>query len=178
MLILMHPDATGEQVEVVAKKVKDLGFTPHKMPGAQRIAVAITGNPGPVDPAHFSALPGVAEAVSISKPWKLVSRETHPPDTVVSLPGPGGKPSRLGGLQSLFAAYDYCAERGIGNYGGGQFELGVGRGHIQYLASLFHPDAPNDVAPAGFNLPHPPPGLPSSPLAPEPSATGFRWGGS
>jgi L-alanine-DL-glutamate epimerase-like enolase superfamily enzyme len=86
------------------------------------------------------------------------------------------KPSRLGGLRNLLDAFDYCAERGIGNYGGGQFELGVGRGQIQYLASLFHGDAPNDVAPTGFNLPEPPPGLPNSPLAPAPSALGFRWG--
>jgi 3-deoxy-7-phosphoheptulonate synthase len=97
MLIMMHPDATAADVERVAEKVRELGFSPHKMPGAQRIAVAITGNPGPVDPAHFSHLPGVAEAVSISKPWKLVSRETHPHDTVVALPGPDGKPSRIGG---------------------------------------------------------------------------------
>jgi len=86
------------------------------------------------------------------------------------------KPSRLGGLRSLLDAYDYCSGRGIGNYGGGQFELGVGRGQNQYLASLFHPDAPNDVAPTGFNLPDPPADLPSSPLAPVPSAVGFRWG--
>jgi L-alanine-DL-glutamate epimerase-like enolase superfamily enzyme len=85
------------------------------------------------------------------------------------------KPSRLGGLRNLLEAYDYCAERGIGNYGGGQFELGVGRGQNQYLASLFHADAPNDVAPSGYNLPEPPAGLPRSPLAPEPSAIGFRW---
>src|SRR5437764_1190760 len=86
------------------------------------------------------------------------------------------KPSRLGGLRSLLDCYDYCDERGIGAYGGGQFELGVGRGHIQYLASLFHADAPNDVAPAGYNLPATPAGLPSSPLEPSPSRTGFRWG--
>ncbi len=85
------------------------------------------------------------------------------------------KPSRLGGLRNLLDAFDYCARREIGNYGGGQFELGVGRGQIQYLASLFHGDAPNDVAPSGFNLPEPPPGLPESPLAPAPSAVGFRW---
>jgi hypothetical protein len=85
------------------------------------------------------------------------------------------KPSRLGGLGNLLDAYDFCAANEIGNYGGGQFELGVGRGQIQYLASLFHADAPNDVAPADFNLPTPPPGLPSSPLAPTPSAVGFRW---
>jgi L-alanine-DL-glutamate epimerase-like enolase superfamily enzyme len=86
------------------------------------------------------------------------------------------KPSRLGGLRNLLDAYDYCSERGIGNYGGGQFELGVGRGQNQYLASLFHADAPNDVAPTGFNLPDTPAGLPASPLAPAPSALGFRWG--
>jgi L-alanine-DL-glutamate epimerase-like enolase superfamily enzyme len=86
------------------------------------------------------------------------------------------KPSRLGGLRNLLDAYDFCAAHEIGNYGGGQFELGVGRGQIQYLASLFHPDAPNDVAPTGFNLPDPPSGLPSSPLRPAPSAVGFTWG--
>jgi len=86
------------------------------------------------------------------------------------------KPSRLGGLRSLCDAYDYCAERGIGAYGGGQFELGPGRGHIQYLASLFHADTPNDVAPGGYNAPEPPPGLPASPMHPAPSPTGFRWG--
>jgi L-alanine-DL-glutamate epimerase-like enolase superfamily enzyme len=87
------------------------------------------------------------------------------------------KPSRLGGLRNLLDAFDYCAARGIGNYGGGQFELGVGRGQIQYLASLFHSDAPNDVAPSGYNLPEPPAGLPPSPLAPAPAPIGFRWGG-
>jgi L-alanine-DL-glutamate epimerase-like enolase superfamily enzyme len=85
------------------------------------------------------------------------------------------KPSRLGGLRNLLGAYDYCAERDIGNYGGGQFELGVGRGHIQYLASLFHADAPNDVAPSGYNLPEPYEGLPASPLTAAPDPVGFRW---
>jgi len=85
------------------------------------------------------------------------------------------KPSRLGGLRNLLDAYDYCAKQGIGNYGGGQFELGVGRGQIQYLASIFHADAPNDVAPTGFNLPQTPADLPSSPLPATPAAEGFRW---
>ena len=86
------------------------------------------------------------------------------------------KPSRFGAIRGLFGAYDYLAEHGIGAYGGGQFELGPGRGHIQYLASLFHPDTPNDVAPGGYNAPEPGPGLPLSPLEPVPSAVGFRWG--
>ena len=52
----------------------------------------------------------------------------------------------------------------MGAYGGGQYELGVGRGQIQYLAALFHPDAPNDIAPAGYDALDPEPGLPASPL--------------
>jgi hypothetical protein len=85
------------------------------------------------------------------------------------------KPSRFGGLRSLLDAYDWLAERRIGAYGGGQFELGPGRGHIQYLASIFHPDTPNDVAPTGFNLSDPPAGLPEPPLEPQIAETGFRW---
>jgi L-alanine-DL-glutamate epimerase-like enolase superfamily enzyme len=85
------------------------------------------------------------------------------------------KPSRIGGLAKLCATYDYCAEHQIDAYGGGQFELGVGRGQAQYLASLFHAGTPNDLAPSGYNVNDPPPGLPSSPLGPRPSETGFRW---
>jgi L-alanine-DL-glutamate epimerase-like enolase superfamily enzyme len=86
------------------------------------------------------------------------------------------KPSRVGGLEHLCEMYDYCETNEIRAYGGGQWELGVGRGHIQYLASLFHPDTPNDVAPVGYNQAEPPPGLPESPMQPVPSATGFQWG--
>jgi hypothetical protein len=60
-------------------------------------------------------------------------------------------------------------------YGGGMGELGVGRGQIELLAALFHADAPNDVAPSAYNEDDPPGGLPASPLAPRPEATGFRW---
>jgi L-alanine-DL-glutamate epimerase-like enolase superfamily enzyme len=84
------------------------------------------------------------------------------------------KPSRFGSVRALFAAYDFCAERGMGAYGGGQYELGVGRGQIQYLAALFHADAPNDIAPAGYDALDPEPGLPESPLTPDPEPTGFR----
>ncbi|MDB4965577.1 MAG: phospho-2-dehydro-3-deoxyheptonate aldolase [Myxococcales bacterium] len=98
MLILMHATASPLEVDAVAAKVRSLGFEPHKMPGAQRIAVAITGNPGPVDPAHFQHMGGVAEAVSISKPFKLASRETHPHDTVISIQtATAAGPSRIGG---------------------------------------------------------------------------------
>ena len=86
------------------------------------------------------------------------------------------KPSRIGGLAKLCATYDYCAEHRIGAYGGGQFELGPGRGQAQYLASVFHPDTPNDLAPVGYNEDDPPPGLPTSPLQPAADPAGFRWG--
>ena len=66
------------------------------------------------------------------------------------------KPSRLGTLASLLDVCDHLAAEGIRAYGGGQFELGPGRGQIQYLASVFHPDAPNDVAPLGYHEVRPP----------------------
>jgi hypothetical protein len=76
------------------------------------------------------------------------------------------KPSRFGTVRRLFDFYDWCEARGVLMYGGGQFELGVGRLQIQELASLFHPDTPNDVAPSVFNAPEPPRDAPHSPLPP------------
>jgi hypothetical protein len=86
------------------------------------------------------------------------------------------KPSRFGSIEALFDTYDYLAEKNMGAYGGGQFELGVGRRQNQYLASLFHPDAPNDLAPTPYNENELRPGLPESPLEPAPAAVGFSWG--
>jgi L-alanine-DL-glutamate epimerase-like enolase superfamily enzyme len=103
----------------------------------------------------------------------------HSVADVEALPFPprvlNSKPSRFGRLQELLAFYDHCEANGIALYGGGMFELGPGRGQIQYLASLFHPDGPNDVAPRAYNAPEPREGLPPSPLQPAPAETGFRW---
>jgi L-alanine-DL-glutamate epimerase-like enolase superfamily enzyme len=85
------------------------------------------------------------------------------------------KPSRFGSLEEVLSVYEHCEREGIAVYGGGQGELGVGREQIQYLASLFHPDTPNDIAPSGYNDPAVPDGLPRSPLAPDPAPSGFRW---
>lgn len=85
------------------------------------------------------------------------------------------KPSRFGSVRSLLGTIDYCEERGIQLYGGGQFELDIGRAHIQGLASLFYPDAPNDVAPGGYNDPKPQENLPTSPLAPPDERRGIAW---
>jgi hypothetical protein len=86
------------------------------------------------------------------------------------------KPSRFGSLERLLGTYDYCEAHGIAAYGGGMFEIGPGRGQLQYLASLFHADGPNDLAPVEYNLASLGHDLPRSPLAPAPHATGFRWG--
>ena len=83
------------------------------------------------------------------------------------------KPSRFGSVRRLFEFYDRCEQAGIAVYGGGQYELGPGRTQIQLLASLFHPDAPNDVAPSGFNAREPVAGLPESPIAIDGSRPGF-----
>ena len=85
------------------------------------------------------------------------------------------KPSRFGSIKALFDTYDYLAENEIDAYGGGQFELGVGRRQNQYLASLFHPGAPNDLAPTPYNENELRPGLPESPLEPAPAAVGFDF---
>jgi hypothetical protein len=86
------------------------------------------------------------------------------------------KPCRVGDLRSLLDVYDACDARGLITYGGGMGELDVGRGQIQLLASLFHADGPNDVAPSGFNADTPASDLPPSPLPPDPAPTGFRRG--
>jgi hypothetical protein len=85
------------------------------------------------------------------------------------------KPVRFGTVRTLLGVYDYCAADDIAMYGGGFGELGPGRHQIQYLAALFHPDTPNDVAPSGYNNETLLPTLPTSPLAPTPARTGFRW---
>jgi L-alanine-DL-glutamate epimerase-like enolase superfamily enzyme len=82
------------------------------------------------------------------------------------------KPSRFGTIERLLECIEHCAAGGIQMYGGGQFELGVGRRHIQVLASLFYPEGPNDDAPREYNAGDPRPGLPQSPL-PAPEAVGF-----
>jgi hypothetical protein len=85
------------------------------------------------------------------------------------------KPSRFGTVRSLSRSLEYCFERDVSLYGGGQFELGVGRQHVQTLASLFYPDAPNDVAPGGYNDPDPTDDLPASPLEPSRERRGLEF---
>jgi 3-deoxy-7-phosphoheptulonate synthase len=83
MLIVMKTDATDGQVKAVVRIIEDLGYKAHSMPGATRTAIGITGNQGAVDPSHFENLPGVAEAIRVSKPYKLISLDLRPEKTVV-----------------------------------------------------------------------------------------------
>ncbi|HJP93731.1 MAG TPA: 3-deoxy-7-phosphoheptulonate synthase [Pyrinomonadaceae bacterium] len=83
MLIVMKADATDSQVEAVLRVIEQLGFKGHPMPGATRTAIGITGNQGAVDPSHFENLAGVAEAIRVSKPYKLITLDLRPEKTVV-----------------------------------------------------------------------------------------------
>ena len=87
MLIVMDKDATPAQIEAVAAKIVALGFVAQPMPGGERTAIGILRNPGPVDPALFLDMPGVLQAIPVSRPYKLVSREMKREDSVISLPG-------------------------------------------------------------------------------------------
>jgi len=87
MLIVMDKDATPAQIEAVAVKIVALGFEAQPIPGGERVAIAILRNPGPVDPALFVDMPGVIQAIPVSRPYKLVSREIKREDTIIQLPG-------------------------------------------------------------------------------------------
>ena len=87
MLVVMKPNATEAQVDAVVERIRSLGFSPHAIPGAQRTAIGITGNKGGLDPALFESLPGVREAIRVSQPFKLVSREVKEEDTVLDVSG-------------------------------------------------------------------------------------------
>jgi hypothetical protein len=182
-------DATSDWTDGLVAELRELGcvdsidFKGHytgtivdQAPDPALYRRVIDGLPGIwlEDPAIVDGTRELLVEVAPQVTWDAI---IHSVSDIETLPWPprtvNVKPSRFGSVERLFAAYDYCEEHGIGAYGGGQFELGVGRGHIQYLAALFHPDTPNDVAPGGFNLPAPTPGLPSSPLTVTPRETGF-----
>ncbi|HWZ31188.1 MAG TPA: 3-deoxy-7-phosphoheptulonate synthase [Bryobacteraceae bacterium] len=97
MLIVMSAQATPADIERVCKKIEALGFRPHAMPGAQKTAIGVTGNPGPIDPAEFEDLPGVADAIRVSKPYKLVSREVKSENSIVRI-----KDVPVGGTELVF----------------------------------------------------------------------------
>src|SRR5204862_6779829 len=85
MLIVMKPSATARDVDAVLKIIEAIGFRAHAMPGATRTAIGITGNQGPVDGRRCENLPGVAEVLRVTKPYKLITLDLRPDKTVVRI---------------------------------------------------------------------------------------------
>ena len=135
MLVVMKAQATQEQVQAVCEHIEQLGFRAHPLPGAQRTAIGITGNEGEVDRGDLEDLPGVAEVIRVSKPYKLASRDVKQEDTVIRFAGSspeatigGGNLAIIAGPCSIesrdqaFAIADQVAQAGARFFRGGAFK--------------------------------------------------------
>jgi 3-deoxy-7-phosphoheptulonate synthase len=153
MLIVMKPDATQKEVERVLQIIETLGFRPHTMPGASRTAIGITGNPGAVDPAHFENLPGVADAIRVTKPYKLISKDLRPEKSIVKVGNAtiGGDelaiiagPCAIESTEQVFKVAKAVAESGAKFFRGGAFKprtspyafQGMGEDGLKILAEV------------------------------------------
>ena len=133
MLIVMKALATEENVRAVCQKIESLGFRAHCIPGAQRTAIGITGNQGQVETGTFDEMAGVQEVIRVSKPYKLVSRDVKPDNTVITFPGSsatiGGRelaiiagPCGIESREQAFAAAERVAQAGAQFFRGGAFK--------------------------------------------------------
>jgi 3-deoxy-7-phosphoheptulonate synthase len=133
MLVMMKINATVKEVDAVCETITKLGFRPHPMPGAQRTAIGITGNQGPVEGSGIEEMPGVAEVISVSKPYKLVSRDMKSESTIVRFPGTdaaiGGKelaviagPCAVENRDQLFRVAERVAKSGARFLRGGAYK--------------------------------------------------------
>ena len=131
MLIVMKPDATREDIDRVVKIIETLGFRGHAMPGENRTAIGVTGNRGSVDPAHFENLSGVAEAIRVTKPYKLISKDLRPEQSVVKIGNSsigGGElaiiagPCAVENAQQVFSVAKSVAASGAKFFRGGAFK--------------------------------------------------------
>jgi 3-deoxy-7-phosphoheptulonate synthase len=122
MLVVMDSLADERQVAAVLDAIRDLGLTPHPLPGATRVAIGITGNTAAVDSRTLEVLPGVKECIRVTKPYKLASREMHPADTVVTTPqtvvGPGtftviAGPCSVENEAMILRTAEFLAGRGV-----------------------------------------------------------------
>jgi 3-deoxy-7-phosphoheptulonate synthase len=132
MLIVMKVDATDEEIKEVERIIIELGYRPHSMPGAARTAIGITGNSGPVDITPFETLPGVAEAIRVTKPYKLVTVDLRPEKTVINVGGDatiGGDelaiiagPCAVETREQIFAVAEAVKRSGARFFRGGAFK--------------------------------------------------------
>ena len=133
MLVVMKPQATPEEIQVVCDHIQQLGFRAHPLPGAQRTAIGITGNQGQVESGSLEELSGVAEVIRVSKPYKLVSRDLKEEDTVITFPGTnatiGGRdlamiagPCSIESREQAFAAAEQVAAAGAQFFRGGAYK--------------------------------------------------------
>jgi 3-deoxy-7-phosphoheptulonate synthase len=133
MLVVMKTQATEEQIQAVCAQIEALGYRPHPMPGAQRTAIGITGNPGEIDRGNFEDLAGVADVIRVSKPYKLASRDVKEEDTIIRFPGTdatiGGQnlaivagPCSIESRQQAFAIAEQVAAAGAQFFRGGAYK--------------------------------------------------------
>ena len=133
MLVVMKAHATPEEIQAVCDHIERLGFRAHPLPGAQRTAVGITGNQGEVDRGNLEALPGVAEVIRVSKPYKLASRDVKEEDTVIRFAGTdaviGGNglaviagPCSIESREQAFAIAEQVAAAGAQFFRGGAYK--------------------------------------------------------
>ena len=100
MLIVMDSNATKQMVEKVCTEIEKMGLKAHSMPGAQRTAIGVTGNKAQVDSDRILAQAGVKEIIHVTKPYKLVSREFYPEDSVIEI----SKDVKIGGEEIIIMA--------------------------------------------------------------------------
>ena len=153
MLIVMKSDATAPDVEKVLAVIEALGFRGHALPGESRTAIGVTGNKGAIDPAHFENLPGVAEAIRVTQPYKLISKDLRPERSVIkvgnsSIGGEGlamiAGPCALENESQVFAVAKMVAESGAKFFRGGAFKprtspyafQGLGEEGLKMLAAV------------------------------------------
>ena len=133
MLVVMKAQATPEQIQAVCDAIAQLGFRAHPLPGAQRTAIGITGNQGEVERGNLEALPGVAEVIRVTKPYKLASRDVKEEDTVIRFAGTdaalGGNglaaiagPCSIESREQAFAIAEKIAAAGAQFFRGGAYK--------------------------------------------------------
>jgi 3-deoxy-7-phosphoheptulonate synthase len=153
MLIVMNAGASEAEIANVIRVIESLGFRAHSMPGATRTAIGVTGNKGAVDLTHFENLPGVAEAIRVTKPYKLITLDLRPDRTVVDVKGAKigdgslaviAGPCAIESREQAFAVAESVARSGAKFFRGGAFKprtspysfAGMGEEAFQILAEL------------------------------------------